>query len=198
MNLNFTKNSDGLLPAIIQDSRTGIVLMLGYMNQESFDLTKDSGIVVFFSRSRNKIWEKGETSGNFLNVKEILIDCDEDTILIKAEPVGPVCHTGSSTCFDEQNISSNFLSKLEQKIIERKNTTNEHSYTSQLFDRGINKIAQKVGEEAVELVIEACGEDIQSFKEEAADLFYHTMVLLAAKEISLDDVVKVLEQRSKN
>lgn len=197
MNLDFKKYADGLVPAIVQDAETRKVLMLGFMNDEAFELTKQSGKVTFFSRSRNKLWTKGETSGNFLDVKEVLFDCDADTVLIKAIPSGAVCHTGAATCFDEKNTNDNFLFELEKVIGERKKQSPETSYTAQLFAKGLNKIAQKVGEEAVELIIEAKDDDRELFKSEAADLLYHFMVLLAAKNISLSEVLETLEARKR-
>jgi len=193
------KKMDGLIPAIIQDARSKKVLMLGFMNKEAYKKTKEEGKVTFFSRTKNRLWTKGEESGNFLYVKEILKDCDKDTILIKAEPAGPVCHTGTDTCFNEKNNGSiGFLSELQDLILERKETMPEKSYTTKLFSRGINKIAQKVGEEAVELVIEAKDDNDDLFLNEAADLMYHLLVLLAARDYSLDDVAAVLEKRQKS
>ncbi|MGI9055456.1 MAG: bifunctional phosphoribosyl-AMP cyclohydrolase/phosphoribosyl-ATP diphosphatase HisIE [Pyrinomonadaceae bacterium] len=197
MDLNFEKYADGLIPAIVQDAETHKVLMLGFMNEKAFRETEKSGRVTFHSRSRNKLWTKGETSGNFLAVKEISIDCDSDTILIKANPAGAVCHTGADTCFDEENKSENFLFELEKIISDRKINPSEKSYTSKLFAKGINKIAQKVGEEAVELVIEAKDDNDELFKAEASDLLYHFMVLLAAKNICLIEVLKTLEKRKR-
>ncbi len=197
MKPDFKKYADGLVPAIVQDAETNKVLMLGFMNVEAFETTRKSGKVTFFSRSRRKIWTKGETSGNFLQLKEILIDCDSDTLLIKANPVGAVCHTGADTCFEERNEAENFLFELEKIILDRKNNPSENSYTSELFIKGINKIAQKVGEEAVELIIEAKDDDSELFKNEAADLLYHFLILLAAKDVKLKDVTDVLENRKK-
>jgi phosphoribosyl-ATP pyrophosphohydrolase/phosphoribosyl-AMP cyclohydrolase len=185
----------GLIPAIIQDADTRKVLMLGYMNKEAFQKTQDEGTVTFYSRSKQRLWTKGESSGNFLSVKEISIDCDNDTLLIKVSPVGPVCHTGTDSCFSEKNEGSAFLHQLESVIIDRKLNPDESSYTSSLFKKGINKIAQKVGEEAVELVIEAKDDNKELFLGEAADLIYHYLVLLAAKDISLDEILKLLKQR---
>ena len=197
MKLDFDK-SDGLLPAIIQDAKTNKVLMLGYMNQKALKKTRKEGRVTFYSRSKERLWTKGETSGNFLDVVEILTDCDSDTILVKAKPHGPVCHTGKDTCFDEKNVGElEFLKTLEDNIKFRKNKPSNSSHTSRLFQRGINKIAQKVGEEAVELVIEAKDEDHDLFINEAADLLYHVMVLLEAKGSNLAEVAKVLEGRNK-
>ncbi len=197
MKIDFEKSPDGLVPAIVQDARTEKVLMLGYMSRESFELTNETGKVTFFSRSRRKLWTKGEESGNFLNVKKILIDCDGDTLLIKAHPAGAVCHTGADTCFDEKNESDDFLFELEKVINERKTNPREDSYTSALFQKGINKIAQKVGEEAVELVIEAKDENDELFKGEAADLLFHLLVLIGAKNLELKDVLEVLKQRKR-
>ena len=196
--LNFSK-SNGFIPAIIQDVTTGKVLMLGYMNQEAIDQTLQEGKVTFFSRSKQRLWTKGETSGNFLYWKDIKVDCDKDTLLIRAEPVGPVCHTGADTCFGETNQKNTkhmeFLTKLESIIQNRKDNPTEGSYTTSLFEKGINKIAQKVGEEAVELVIEAKDDNKELFLNEAADLMYHYLVLLTAKGHSLEEVVTVLEKR---
>ncbi len=193
--MNYEK-MNGLIPAIIQDARTNKVLMLGFMNKEAYKKTKKEGKVTFYSRTKDRLWTKGEESGNFLFVKEILKDCDKDTILIKAEPAGPVCHTGSDTCFDEINTKDvDFLTALQNLIQQRKKDMPENSYTTRLFARGINKIAQKVGEEAVELVIEAKDNDDNLFLNEAADLMYHLMVLLTAKGYALDDVAKILESR---
>jgi phosphoribosyl-ATP pyrophosphohydrolase/phosphoribosyl-AMP cyclohydrolase len=197
MKIDFEKSSDGLVPAIVQDAKTQKVLMLGYMNRESFDKTNETGKVTFFSRSRQTIWIKGGTSGNFLDVQEISIDCDGDTILIKANPAGAVCHTGADTCFNEKNVAENFLYELEKIIQARKTNPNENSYTSKLFQNGINKIAQKVGEEAVELIIEAKDENSELFKAEGADLLYHFLILLSAKNLELGDIVETLKQRSR-
>jgi phosphoribosyl-AMP cyclohydrolase / phosphoribosyl-ATP pyrophosphohydrolase len=199
MQVDFTKGN-GLVPAIVQDAVTRRVLMLGYMNEEALTITQERGLVTFYSRSRNKIWTKGETSGNYLNVREISIDCDNDTLLIKALPLGPVCHTGSDTCFNEDNdpelmASTEFLFYLENVIHDRREHPIEGSYTNHLFSRGINKIAQKVGEEAVELVIEAKDDNKSLFLGEAADLMYHMLVLLAQKNIRLDEVIEVLKGR---
>ncbi len=208
MKIDFEKYADGLVPAIVQDFETDKVLMLGFMSAEAFELTENTEKVTFFSRSRHKLWTKGETSGNFLDVKEILIDCDKDTILIKANPSGAVCHTGADTCFDEENFlakarsgkepeTDNFLFELEKVIQSRKENPSENSYTSKLFAKGINKIAQKVGEEAVELIIEAKDDNAELFKAEASDLLYHFLVLLAEKNISLADVLETLKQRKR-
>lgn len=197
MKIDFEKSSDGLVPAIVQDAETHKVLMLGYMNRVAFEKTQKTELVTFFSRSRQKLWTKGETSGNFLRVQKILIDCDDDTILIKANPLGAVCHTGAETCFNEKNESENFLFALEEVIEERKQNPSEDSYTSKLFEKGLNKIAQKVGEEAFELVIEAKDDNEDLFKDEAADLLFHYLVLLAAKNVSLKDVTGILASRKK-
>ena len=199
MQVDFAKGS-GLVPAIVQDAVTRRVLMLGYMNEEAFTVTQERGLVTFYSRSREKLWTKGETSGNYLTVRDILVDCDHDTVLVKAIPAGPVCHTGSDTCFKEENdpdlmTSGEFLLYLEHVIIDRREHPIEGSYTNHLFSRGINKIAQKVGEEAVELVIEAKDENKPLFLGEAADLLYHFLVLLAQKNIRLEEVVEVLKGR---
>ena len=196
MNPDFSKYADGLMPVIIQDSISNKVLMLGFMNEESFAKTNADGKVTFFSRSKQRLWTKGETSNNFLLVKEIIVDCDNDTLLIKASPTGPVCHTGADTCFNENN-SSFSLEKLEGIIADRKNNPSASSYTSSLFAKGINKIAQKVGEEAVELVIESKDDNKEKFLNEAADLLYHYFVLLKAKNYKLQDVIDVLAQRHK-
>ena len=196
MNINFAKYSDGLVPAIIQDDSTGKVLMLGFMNEEALQKTKATGQVTFYSRSKQRLWTKGEESGNFLNLKEVMADCDNDTLLIKAAPVGPVCHTGADTCFNETN-SKDFLQTLSEIIKQRFDDRSGKSYTSGLFDKGINKVAQKVGEEAVELVIEAKDDDADKFLNEAADLLFHYMLLLQAKGFSLQDVKQVLQQRHK-
>ena len=186
------------MPVIIQDWSTNKVLMLGYMNQEAYKKTKAEGKVTFYSRTKQRLWTKGETSGNFLIVKEIKVDCDKDTLLIKAEPQGPTCHTGADTCFNESNgTNALFLHYLQDIIVERKKSTAAKSYTKLLFDKGINKIAQKVGEEAVELVIEAKDSDEDLFKNEAADLLFHLLVLLEAKEMKLEEVVDVLRKRHK-
>ena len=195
MKVDFEKYSDGLVPTIVQDFQTNKVLMLGFMNAESLAKTQETQQVTFFSRSRQKLWTKGETSGNFLHVKEISIDCDNDTILIKAIPSGAVCHTGADTCFNEKNEANDFLFELEKIIKLRKIEPLADSYTSKLFAKGINKIAQKVGEEAVELVIEAKDDNDELFKNEAADLMYHYLVLLTAKNVDLQDVIEILKER---
>ena len=196
MKVNFAKYMDGLVPAIVQDAQTQKVLMLGFMNADALELTQTSGKVTFFSRSRQSLWVKGETSGNFLELVDILLDCDSDTILIKARPAGPVCHTGADTCFDEKNEPADFLFKLEEIIKDRKANPIEDSYTSKLFAKGLNKIAQKVGEEAVELIIESKDSNDEFFCSEAADLLYHLLVLLVAKNIGLHDICEILRQRS--
>ena len=194
MNIDFEK-SNGLVPVIVQDHITLQVLMLGYMNEEALQKTTESGRVTFFSRSKNRLWTKGETSNNFLNVKEILPDCDNDTILIKAQPQGPSCHTGSYSCFGEKD-NKGFLYQLQDTINKRIAENDESSYTNQLFKRGINKVAQKVGEEAIELVIEAKDNNDGLFKNEAADLLYHYLILLRAKDFKLEDIEEVLRKRS--
>jgi phosphoribosyl-AMP cyclohydrolase / phosphoribosyl-ATP pyrophosphohydrolase len=191
--INFSK-TDGLVPCIVQDFKTRQVLMLGFMNEEAYQKTLREKRVTFFSRSKQRLWTKGETSGNFLDVVDVLIDCDQDTILIKANPVGPVCHTGSDTCFDEKNFGWD-LSTLEAIIKDRKANPTKGSYTSSLFESGINKVAQKVGEEAVELIIEAKDDNKDLFLNEASDLMYHYLVLLTAKGFSLNDVLDVLKKR---
>lgn len=194
--IDFSKNQDGLVPAIIQDAQTNTVLMLGYMNREAYDKTRSEGRVTFYSRSKERLWTKGETSENYLDVVEILEDCDQDTLLIKAKPAGPTCHTGSDTCFDESNkVSVEFLAFLEELVYGRKEKPVEGSYTNKLFEKGINKIAQKVGEEAVELIIEAKDDNKELFLGEAADLLYHLTVLLAAKGYSYEEVMDVLRGR---
>ena len=195
MKIDFKKSPDGLVPAVVQDAETSKVLMLGYMNKEAYRKTKKSGKVTFYSRSRKEIWEKGETSGNFLKVKKILIDCDGDTILIKAIPSGAICHTGADTCFDEKNKPKNFLYELEKIIQDRKQNPKKSSHTSKLFARGTNQIAKKVGEEAVEFVIEAVDGNDKLLKEEASDLLYHFITLLVAKDIPLENVLNVLKKR---
>ena len=194
MKPDFSKYKDGLIPAVIQDAETEKVLMLGFMNEEAFTKTVIEKKVTFYSRSRQQLWTKGETSGNFLGVTQILPDCDNDTLLIKAKPAGPVCHTGADTCFGESNPGFS-LSALEQIIENRKNNPSENSYTSSLFAKGLNKIAQKVGEEAVELVIESKDDDKDKLLGEAADLMFHYLVLLKAKNYSLSDVIHVLRNR---
>jgi len=195
MKVDFSKYSDGLVPAIIQDVITNKVLMLGFMNEAALAATQELQKVTFFSRSKNRLWTKGEESGNYLLLKEIKVDCDNDTLLIKVNPVGPVCHTGSDTCWDEKNSNDNFLLELESVICNRKNNPTSTSYTSSLFAKGINKIAQKVGEEAVEIVIEAKDNNDELFKGEAADLLFHFLILLQAKGFTLNDVIDVLKER---
>ena len=196
MNLDFSKNN-GLIPIIIQDNQTQQVLMLGYMNEEAFQKTQQENMVTFFSRSKNRLWTKGETSGNFLKVISIKEDCDEDALLIKVEPNGPTCHNGTISCFaNEAPIS--FLKELENVIEERISNPNSESYVASLFQKGINKIAQKVGEEAVELVIEAKDNNADLFLGEAADLLFHYLVLLKAKGFGLENVETILKDRMKN
>ncbi len=196
MTINFDKSPDGLVPAVIQDAVTGKVLMLGYMNEAAYLKTDAEGIVTFFSRSKQRLWTKGETSGNFLHVKQLLVDCDGDTLLIKASPDGPTCHTGADTCFNEVNSGKGqFLNYLQAIIHDRRINPSDGSYTASLFKRGVNKIAQKVGEEAVELVIEAKDNNDDLFRGEAADLMFHFLVLLEQKNMSLDDVIAVLQHR---
>ncbi|MDC3259480.1 bifunctional phosphoribosyl-AMP cyclohydrolase/phosphoribosyl-ATP diphosphatase HisIE [Flavobacteriaceae bacterium] len=195
--LNFSKAADGLLPAIIQDVNTRTVLMLGYMNEEALTKTQESGNVTFYSRSKKRLWTKGEESGNFLELVSIKEDCDQDTLLIQVKPKGPTCHKGSDTCWDSKNESSfGFLSELEATIKSRKENNNEESYVASLFRKGINKIAQKVGEEAIETVIEAKDDNEELFLNESADLLFHYMILLQAKGYTLTDIVSVLEGRS--
>ena len=197
MKLDFKKNN-GLIPAIVQDANTKTVLMLGYMNEEALQKTKETGLVTFFSRSRQTLWTKGETSGNYLKLVDILVDCDQDTLLVKAIPSGPVCHLGTDTCFAEENRSSfYFLQELESIIEERKAHPTEKSYTAHLFKKGLKKIAQKVGEEATEVVIDGVAGSDERLLEESADLLYHLLVLLRARDLSLDDVAKVLKERHK-
>ena len=197
MNIDFQKGN-GLVPVIIQDAVTRNVLMLGYMNEEAYTKTKAEGKVTFFSRTKNRLWTKGETTGNFLNVVDIKLDCDQDTLLIKVTPDGPTCHTGDDTWWAEVNNGRTFfIEKLASVIKDRRNNPTDVSYTASLFKKGINKIAQKVGEEAVEIVIEAKDNNDDLFKGEAADLLYHYLILLEAKNIPLDDVIKVLDSRQK-
>ena len=196
MNPNFSKSQNGLLPAIIQDSITKTVLMLGYMNKEAFQKTKETEQVTFYSRSKKRIWVKGEESGNFLKLVKIKVDCDKDAILITANPQGPTCHTGTDSCWGETNQSHyGFLTELEEIIAERKKTNDDNSYVASLFREGINKIAQKVGEEAVETVIEAKDENSELFLNESADLLFHFLILLKEKGFSLNDVEAVLKDR---
>jgi phosphoribosyl-AMP cyclohydrolase / phosphoribosyl-ATP pyrophosphohydrolase len=198
MKIDFTKNN-GLVPVIIQDASTKTVLMLGYMNQEAIDKTLEIKKVTFFSRSKNRLWTKGEESGNFLNLVSIKNDCDNDTLLIQVNPVGETCHKGSDTCWQESNNQEyGFISKLEKAIQSRKESaTSDNSYVASLFEKGINKIAQKVGEEAVEVVIEAKDNNDNLFLSESADLLFHYLILLQAKGFKLDDVVEVLKSREK-
>jgi len=186
-----------LIPAIIQDAKTRKVLMLGYMNEEAYQKTLETNLITFFSRSKNRLWIKGETSGNHLKLVDYKVDCDNDTILMYAEPVGPTCHTGADTCWDETNTGAAFLEELQYIIRDRKLNPSEQSYTTKLFNSGIAKIAQKVGEEAVETVIEAMKPDRELLKQESADLLFHLLVLLEASDVSLDDVVDVLKKRHK-
>ena len=195
MKIDFSKYDDGLAPAIVQDYQTQKVLMLGFMNAEALQKTMEGGKVTFYSRSRKRLWTKGEESGNHLLVKEIMSDCDQDTLLIKAKPLGPVCHTGADTCWSEKNHNEDFLFYLEEIIALRRQVAPEDSYVARLFAKGINSIAQKVGEEAIELVIEAKDTNDQLFLNESADLLFHYLVLLQAKGHSLQDVIGVLKQR---
>lgn len=195
MKIDFNKGN-GLVPVVIQNANTLQVLMLGYMNEEAYQKTLLENKVTFFSRSKNRLWTKGEESGNTLMVQDIKIDCDNDTILISAFPKGPTCHTGATTCFNE-DTSKGFLYQLEETISQRIDNNDEKSYTNQLYRRGINKVAQKVGEEAVELVIEAKDDDDVLFKNEAADLMYHYLILLKAKGFKMSDIETILEERSK-
>lgn len=203
MSFNFDPNSvdfqksGGLVPAIIQDHLSNKVLMLGYMNRAALDQTLAEGKVTFFSRSKERLWTKGESSNNFLHLVDISVDCDQDSLLIKARPDGPTCHTGADTCWNEKNVSNDFLQQLENVIRQRRDQPDDASYTTSLFKRGINKIAQKVGEEAVELVIEAKDNNADLFLNEAADLLFHYLILLSAKGYELGDVVKILESRHK-
>ncbi|WP_026713628.1 bifunctional phosphoribosyl-AMP cyclohydrolase/phosphoribosyl-ATP diphosphatase HisIE [Flavobacterium daejeonense] len=199
MEIDFSRLAHGLIPAIIQDSETKNVLMLGYMNKEAYQKTLETGKVTFFSRSKQRLWTKGEESGNFLNLVDIKNDCDEDTLLIQAQPAGPTCHTGADTCWQTPNKNNyGFISELEETIQSRKeNADSEKSYVASLFAKGINKIAQKVGEEAVEVVIEAKDNDEELFLGESADLLFHYLILLQAKGYKLDDVINVLKSRQK-
>lgn len=199
MNIDFTKNTEGLIPSIIQDVETKNVLMLGYMNQEAINRTLETNKVTFFSRTKNRLWTKGEESGHFLNVVSLALDCDRDTLLIQVKPVGPTCHKGSDTCWNENNSQTyGFITKLENTIRERKEkATLETSYVASLFEKGINKIAQKVGEEAVEVVIEAKDSNDELFLSESADLLFHYLILLQAKGYGLNDVIQVLKNREK-
>lgn len=193
--IDFDK-SDGLVPVIVQNNQTLQVLMLGYMNNAALEKTRNEGVVTFFSRSKQRLWTKGETSGNFLYVKDIQIDCDSDTILVKAEPVGPTCHTGSTSCFQEETAKG-FIYDLEQTIEQRIAQGGEASYTNRLFNKGVNKVAQKVGEEAVELVIEAMSNNDDLFKNEAADLLYHLLILLKTRNMKFSDIEAILKGRAK-
>ena len=195
MTIDFEKNG-GLIPVVIQHAHTLQVLMLGYMNQEALAKTKAEGRVTFYSRSKQRLWTKGESSGNFLTVDEIRVDCDNDTLLIKAVPTGPTCHTGSTSCFKEETPKG-FVYELESVIEQRIATKSEGSYTSRLFNMGVNKVAQKVGEEAVELVIEAKDDNLDLFSNEAADLLYHYLILLKTKNLKLEDIEAVLKERHK-
>ena len=196
MNLDFSKNKDGLVPAIIQDNITHKVLMLGYLNQESLSLTLSTDVVHFYSRTKQRIWKKGEESGNELKVVSLKEDCDKDTVLIKVNPVGPVCHKGDDTCFEDSNVSDDFISTLENIIQDRKINPSDSSYVSSLFKKGTNKIAQKVGVEAVELVIEAKDDNDDLFLNESADLLFHYLILLQEKGHKIKDVINVLKKRN--
>ncbi len=195
MKIDFKKYSDGLIPAIVQDFNTNKVLMLGFMNEEAVKKTEETGRVTFFSRTKNRLWTKGEESKNYLELKSMSVDCDNDTLLIKAHPLGPVCHTGADTCWSEKNHNDNFLLYLEDIINLRKQANIEDSYVAKLLSKGINKVAQKVGEEAVELVIEAKDDNSGLFLNEAADLMFHYLVLLNAKGHTLQDVISILKTR---
>jgi phosphoribosyl-AMP cyclohydrolase / phosphoribosyl-ATP pyrophosphohydrolase len=200
MNLSYQKYADGLIPAIVQDAETGAVLMLGFMNVDALTITQETGCVTFYSRSRKQLWTKGGTSGNYLSVVSITADCDDDTLLISARPAGPVCHTGAETCFGDNDMPQNptdLLIELENIIDERRGNRPEDSYVASLFTKGINKIAQKVGEEAVELVIEAKDDDLGRFTSEAADLLFHYLILLRSKDISINDIIEELKTRRK-
>ena len=196
MELNFSKSPDGLLPAIVQDATTKTVLMLGYMNEEALQHTQESGRVTFFSRSKQRLWTKGEESGHFLNLVSLKADCDQDTLLVQAVPQGPTCHKGTDSCWGEENkVCYGYLTELENTIAQRKAANDDDSYVASLFRKGINKIAQKVGEEAVETVIEAKDNDEALFLNESADLLFHYLILLQAKGYELSDIVKTLEER---
>ena len=197
MNLDYNKNKNGLVPAIIQDNNTLKILMLGYLNKESLSLTLSTNVVHFYSRTKQRIWKKGEESGNELHVVSLKEDCDNDTVLIKVNPVGPVCHKGDDTCFEEVNKSENFIEILEDVIQNKKNNLEESSYISNLFKKGTNKIAQKVGEEAVEMVIEAKDNNGRLFLNESADLLFHYLILLQDKGYKMKNVIDVLKSRSK-
>ena len=196
MNLDFSKNKDGLVPAIIQDNKTHKVLMLGYLNKKSLSLTLSTDVVHFFSRTKQRIWKKGEVSGNELKVVSLKEDCDRDTVLIKVNPVGPVCHKGDDTCFEDLNVSDDFINTLEDIIEDRKINFSSSSYVSSLFKKGTNKIAQKVGEEAVEMLIEAKDNNDDLFLNESADLLFHYLILLQEKGYKMKDVVNILKERS--
>jgi phosphoribosyl-ATP pyrophosphohydrolase/phosphoribosyl-AMP cyclohydrolase len=199
MTIDFNKNAEGLVPAIIQDATSKNVLMFGYMNLEAFEKTQITKKVTFFSRTKNRLWTKGEESGNFLNLVDLKLDCDNDTLLIFVNPLGPTCHTGSDTCWNDSNTESyGFISKLEETIENRiENADASNSYVASLFKKGINKVAQKVGEEAVEVVIEAKDTNDDLFLNESADLLFHYLMLLQAKGFKLNDVVEVLKEREK-
>ena len=196
-NIDFSKYVDGLVPAVIQDIETSKVLMLGFMNAAAIETTLSTKIVTFYSRSKNRLWTKGEESGHFLNYKEMLLDCDADSLLVKVVPVGPTCHNGTDTCWGEENNAAHFLTYLETVIARRKNDSPETSYVASLFAKGINKMAQKVGEEAVELVIEAKDDNELLFLNEASDLLFHYLILLQAKGYNLQDVIEILKNRHK-
>ena len=196
--LDFSKSTEGLIPTIIQDATTKNVLMLGYMNEEAFTKTQESGKVTFYSRSKNRLWTKGEESGNFLEFMSFKEDCDQDALLIQANPMGPTCHKGNDTCWEEKNKSNfGFFSELEKTIAKRKEDDNDESYVASLFRKGINKIAQKVGEEAIETVIEAKDDNRDLFLNESADLLFHYLILLKAKGFSLSDVEAILRHRKR-
>ena len=193
--IDFSKGN-GLVPAVIQDNNTLQVLMVGFMNEEALRKTEKEGIVTFFSRSKNRLWTKGETSGNFLTVNKLTVDCDNDTLLIKVNPAGPVCHKGTTSCFGEET-SKGFLYQLEQIINQRIDDNVQDSYTNKIYRQGINKAAQKVGEEAVELIIEAKDDNLELFKNEAADLLYHLLILFKAKGVSIREIEEILLNRHK-
>lgn len=193
MNIDF-KKGDGLVPVIIQNAKTLQVLMLGYMNEQAYKQTQDTGLITFYSRSKKRLWVKGESSGNTLALVEIKLDCDKDTLLILADPKGPTCHTGATSCFNEESAKG-FIYELEHTINERIDSNDPNSYTNKLYQKGINKVAQKVGEEAVELVIESKDSNDDLFKNEAADLLYHFLILLKAKKVRFHDIEKVLQSR---
>lgn len=199
MELNFNKLAGDILPAVIQDNATDKVLMLGFMNREAYDKTVSTGLVTFFSRTKNRLWTKGEESGNFLKVVSLQADCDQDTLLIKVDPVGPVCHTGSDTCWGEENKSEDilFLKQLQDFIDNRKREMPKGSYTTSLFEDGISRMAQKVGEEAVETVIEAMANNDERLLYEASDLVYHLIVLLSHKGYRIEDIARELKKRHK-